>query len=186
MYGGTFLDVSENAWYYQNVVTAYDMGLMNGISDTAFDVRGGVTVAQAITMACRLHSEISTGGQSFEPCGDSWYQVYLDYAESNGIATHYYDSYDRPATRAEFAELLSAAFPDDELPEISSVPYNAIPDVEESGEIGRAVYRLYRAGVLTGSDETGAFLPEDGISRAEAAAIVTRMAKRELRQAIEL
>ena len=52
----------------------------------------------------------------------------------------------------------------------------AVPDV---GNIAcsSAVYKLYRAGVLTGSDVKGTFHPTSFITRAEAAAIVDRMAE---------
>ena len=35
-YDGRFTDVSESAWYYKNVAEAYELGLINGRSDTAF------------------------------------------------------------------------------------------------------------------------------------------------------
>lgn len=38
------------------------------------------------------------------------------------------------------------------------------------------VYKLYRAGILTGSDANGTFHPQTYITRAEASALVARMA----------
>ena len=46
--------------------------------------------------------------------------------------------------------------------------------------------RLYRAGVLTGSDDAGSFRPNTTIRRSEAAAIVTRMADPDLREQFTL
>ena len=55
-----------------------------------------------------------------------------------------------------------------------------------SDPYAESIYRLYRAGIVTGSDEYGTFLPENSITRAEAAAIVTRMAESDNRLSITL
>lgn len=185
-YHENFQDIDDYDWYYPNVVTAYRMGLVNGVSSTSFDPDGNVTVAQAITLACRLHSAITNDAQKFGDAEGAWYQPYLTYAEKNGIVTHGYDQYDRPAKRAEFAELLAAAFPEEALVGINSIVKDGLPDVDENGALGQAIYRLYRAGVLTGSDYLGTFDPDYNISRAQATAIVTRMADPDLRMVIEL
>ena len=62
----------------------------------------------------------------------------------------------------------------------------AIPDVPSSANYYAAVYKLYRAGVLTGNDAQGTFLPDTGITRGEAAALMTRMADTSLRKTISL
>ena len=49
-----------------------------------------------------------------------------------------------------------------------------------------AVYRLYRAGVLTGNDAKGTFTPFSNITRGAAAAIIGRMADASLRKQITL
>ncbi len=45
---------------------------------------------------------------------------------------------------------------------------------------------LYRAGILTGSDWMGNFNPDSTITRAEAAAIISRIADRRLRKTFSL
>ena len=55
-----------------------------------------------------------------------------------------------------------------------------------SASYADAVYTLYRAGVLTGSDDAGSFRPNTTIRRSEAAAIVTRMADPDLREQFTL
>ena len=55
-YSDNFDDVSENAWYAENVKTAYELGFMNGKAEGKFDPDGNVTVVEAITMASRLHA----------------------------------------------------------------------------------------------------------------------------------
>ena len=86
------------------------------------------------------------------------------------------------ATRGQFAQILATAFNDDKaLVAIKNVEFSNIPDVSGTESYADSVLRLYRAGVLTGSDSKGTFNANSTISRAEVAAIVTRMAIPELR-----
>lgn len=73
-----------------------------------------------------------------------------------------------------------------DLQPINLVEDGAIPDVDMNADYADAVYLLYRAGVLSGSDANGTFNPDSTISRAEVATIVTRMVEPTLRKTIEL
>ncbi len=183
-YNDPFTDVNYGDWFYENVRSAYLYGLMAGTGNGRFNVLGKVTVAEAVTVAARLHSIFYTGSENFVQSGDVWYQVYVDYAQNNGIMTHTYDDVTRPATRWEFAELLAHAFPADALPAINDISWGAIPDVDTSAPWAEEVYQLYRAGILTGVDSSGSFQPDASISRAEIAALVTRMAVPDLRKQV--
>ena len=181
---GQFSDVPADAWCAANVKTAYEYGIMGGKTTTYFDVNGSLTVAQTIVMAARLHSGYNGKNTEFA-AGDPWYQSYLDYAKKNGIVWQY-DQYDVPITRAEFARVLSSTLPDSALKKISDIEEGAIPDVPSDASYYDAVYRLYRAGVLTGNDKKGTFTPDSNISRGAAAAIIGRMAAPDLRKSITL
>lgn len=170
-----FSDVKESDWFYDNVKAAYEYGLMEGHSATTFDPNGNVTIAQTITLASRLHSIFYTGSTHFET-SHPWYQVYVDYASENEIVTTGFEDYDRAATRAQYATILSAALPDAALESINQIPDGMIPDVKTSDAYGKAVYKLYRAGILMGNDDKGTFFPDSNIRRSEVAAIVSRMA----------
>lgn len=178
---GQFPDVESGQWYESVVQKAYELGLMSGDPNGSFRPEGQVTLAEAVTVAARIHALAETGTENFVQ-GTPWYQVYVDYALQNGILAEALANYDKAATRLEFARLLSRALPDSDLPAINDVANGAIPDVAED----EAVYKLYRAGILTGSDIKGTFLPESSIQRSEVAAIVTRMALPELRQSVNL
>ena len=180
---GQFADVTDSYWGAPNIAKAYELGLMKGSSDSAFDPEGSVTVAQTITMAARLHSIYATGSENFVQSG-VWYQTYVDYCKANGILKKDFADYNAPAKRSEFAAILAAALPAEALSAINTV--SVIPDVAEQGENGAAIYALYRAGILTGNDAQGTFGPETSINRAAAAAILTRMADTSLRKHITL
>ena len=175
---GQFTDVPAGQWYTDSVKQAFELGLMVGESDNTFKPQDNVTVAQAITMAARVHSIYTTGAESFQPSG-IWYQVYLDYAFQNGIISYAYYNSDvtQTATRARFAEIFANALPAEALSPINKVTEGAIPDVPASAYYAGHVYKLYRAGILSGSDVNGTFSPDSYITRQEAAAIVSRMAE---------
>ncbi len=185
-YYGQFEDIAPSAWYYDNVTTAYNLALMKGSGSTCFNAAGTVTLAEAIAMACRLHSIYYTGIESFVQTDDEWYQVYVNYAWDNDILPRKYKDYNKAASREQFAEIFANALPEEALMQINTISANAIPDVSASASYADAVYRLYRAGILTGSNAQGAFLPDSTISRTEASAIITRMADPSLRQSIAI
>ena len=182
---GQFTDVKDDAWYVDNVRVAYEYGLINGQSATRFAPDSSLTVAEAIKMAACLHSIYYTGSAEFAT-SQPWYSTYVDYALQNGILSAARSDYTQPASRAVFASVLAAALPADALTAINSIADGAIPDVSTSASYADAVYLLYRAGVLTGSDSAGRFLPTSTIKRCEAAAILTRMADPSLRQTFSL
>ena len=181
---GMYADVPETFWGAANVARAYELGLMKG-TDAGFDPNGNVTLAQAVTMAARLHSIYTTGTEDFAQ-GQIWYQVYVDYALEKGILTGTYGDWNGDATRAQFAAILAAALPPEALEAVNAVADGAVPDVSMEDEAAEAIYRLYRAGILTGNDEKGTFTPEAGITRAAAAAILTRRADPALRTPVTL
>ena len=183
----SFVDVDRNAWYAQSVKAAYEMAMMNGISSTQFSVGGNVTLAQTICMAARIHSIYYQDGYDFTAVnGEPWFMPYVRYTRQNGMLAAKYDSninigidYDQEALRVQFAEILSSSLPADQLTAIKET--GNISDVPSgSGEARfEAVYQLYNAGVLTG-DGTG-FKPWQTITRAEVAAVVSRIGDASLR-----
>lgn len=186
---GQFTDVPASQWFTGNVAAAVEFGLMKGNSVSTFNPYGDVTLAEAITMAARIHSIYTTGDESFvQASGNAWYQVYLDYAYQNGIIdlSYYGADVQKKATRAQYAEIFANALPDEALSSQNDVPDNAIPDVSVSAPYAPAVYKLYRAGILAGGDANGTFSPLTYITRAESATIVARMADSDNRMSFSL
>jgi hypothetical protein len=177
---GMFSDVPADSWYNQNVGDAYAFGLMRGVGEDMFNPGGNISVAETVALAARVHSIYNNGAAAFTE-GAPWYQVYVDYAVVNGIITEtQIDSYGAYATRNVFAKILAAALPSEALEPINTIAYGDIPDVSPDNSSSH-VYLLYRAGILTGKTASGKFYPADNITRAEAAAVVSRMADEDLR-----
>lgn len=179
--GSYFRDVPFNAWYAESAEVARKLGLMKGTSERIFSPSGTVNHAQAVSIAARMHTIYRTGKDSLGQNCTPWYAEYEAYALKNGILEKPLTASQatRPITRAEFAVLLANALPSSALEAINQV--RKIPDVSLNDSYGPAVYRLYRAGVFAGKNETGVFLPQASLSRAEAAVLIARMMEPERR-----
>ncbi len=180
-YTGQFADVPDSAWYQPYVASSYQLGLFNGTDGTHFSPQNNITNAQAVTLAARIHSTYNRKTIPSAASGASWAQPYADYARSNSIADNaVLTNLNANASRLSFAQLMANALPNSEFTAINQI--SAIPDVAQGSKGADAVYQLYNAGVLTGSDKFGTFNPASNISRAEASAIIARMLDTSLRQ----
>ena len=178
-----FDDIDENQWYGVNeravIKAVYELQIMSGKGYGIFDPDGNITLAEAIKMAAVVHN-IYLGGDGTFAQTTPWYKEYVDYAIQNGIIddTAFDGDYDKSATRAEMAFIFANSVPQDMLQPINAVNY--LPDVPLSDNTpirsyGEEIYKLYRAGVLSGNDARGTYLPYSNITRAEAAAIICRI-----------
>jgi len=175
---GAFTDVNENQWYGFNkqkvIAIANEYGLMKGNSATTFNPTGNINLAEAITIAARVHRIYTEGADDFVQSGSPWYKVYTDYAANNRIIeSGMFPDFKKPATRAEMAYIFSHSMPEAEFAIINTV--NTLPDVSAKNSYFNEIILLYGAGVLGGSDAKGTFGPDNNVTRAEVAAIISRV-----------
>lgn len=176
VYSNDFSDVKARDWFYNNVVAAYELGLMKGTARGTFSPNNNVTIAETVTLATRIHSIYHTGSDEFSGYdGGNWFDPYVEYAKDNSIVTSAYN-YDRPATREDFVHILAQALPEEALENIAGQI-----DFADAGELKYIsdVQLLSGAGVINGiqENERTYFKPAATITRAEVAAVVSRMAK---------
>ena len=110
-----------------------------------------------------------------------WYDMYVSYAEKNGLyekGTFEVGDNERNITRAELCSLFARALPEEYFPPINNV--KGIPDVMRDERNADTYLMLYNAGVLLG-DTNGNFNPKADIKRSEVAAIINRVALPEAR-----
>ena len=186
VYEDQFEDVADTAWYSTFVRDAYEYGFVSGDSETTYSPDDDITIAEALVIACQMHSiyydvEIDRELQEGEP----WYQPYADYAIENGIIWEGYPyALNSKATRAIFAGIMANALPDEELAAIGTI--TEIPDVNDTTRFCASIYQLYNAGILGGADEYGTFHPYDPIRRSEVAVVALNMADASRRKASQL
>lgn len=182
-----FQDVAENDWFVRWVNLAYSVGLMEGTGGGAFQPTRALTVAETLRIAACLESRARQDDFHLQSVsGAYWYRSSVTYCEACGvIAAGRFSQTDltRPVTRAEMAEIFSATTSVRSMELISSlnVVKRSVPDVAPGDCASDAIFGLYAKGILNGTDADHSFCPEDSLSRAEAAAIVARIARPEQR-----
>lgn len=181
-----FTDVPIDSWYYNDVVSAAERGLINGMTASTYVPSGTLTTAQCIKLAACMHQLWHSGNVTLANSSSGpWYGTYVDYALENGIISAGMQDYDAVIDRLEFVKIFYRALPGSCFEEINTVSDGAIPDMPESDDGAYEVYVFYRAGILTGYDD-GSFDPAGSISRAEVAAIMNRMFDPEARRMFTL
>ena len=194
-YSTPFAD-TRGTWCDAAVQTCYETGLMDGKSATAFDPQGSLTYGQIVVIVARLHELMNGGDGKFDPPaeGEAWYQPASDYLLGlpilnetdettdpevlNSISQlpltlwameEFEDYASRPCTRYDFIFFLAAILPEDALEPINSI--TSLPDVTQHA----VILDFYNAGILTGSNEYGAFNGLDTLNRGQAAAMLARV-----------
>jgi len=184
-----FFDVSKREWYYSDVETAYKQKLIDGRSSTKFAPNENITYAEAMKLAACMHQKWTEGEVTLESGeGEYWYMSYLWYIEylsgrldghraqnhrneflSFALNTEYTN---RIITRSEYMGIFASVMPEDALQEINYVPDGSIPDVNPNAA---HIYKLYRAGIVRGVNDNFNCNPDTNVTRAEVAAVLTRM-----------
>ena len=192
VYDGAFIDVRSDSWYASYAASVYEYGLMEGRGEGTFSPGGSITVAELLTLSARLHSIYENSGSpvSFprSEAGGSWFDPYLAYLEETELLPFRLADYHLPATRAQMASIFAASLPqewyDDRNAQLVTDAYLShrfITDVDDYTPYQQEILWMYRQGILVGSDNTGSFLPANTVTRAEVAALLTRMVEPALR-----
>ena len=181
-----FPDVSTDAWHYPYIQAVYAMDLMQGVGDDRFSPNGTVALSQAVAVAVRIYEKYWGIPDTSADYGKPWYTYYMTRGAEYGILPESLaaDPPGRPVTRAEVAEILYRSLPKEELAAVNQV--EILPDYAPGDPYWTATAALYRAGVLTGHDEYGTFLPDSSIRRSELAATLTRLVRPEYRKLFTL
>ncbi|MGI6499012.1 MAG: S-layer homology domain-containing protein [Oscillospiraceae bacterium] len=174
-----WIDVSQNTWYTEEVDLCFQIGMMNGVGGGRFAPETKMTRGEVIALAARAHHRIYAGWEtpSLAPVDGEWYQVYVNYLRQIGIADVVNPK--GQATRLYFAKLIAKVLPREMLEPINQI--TSVSDIESED-----VLCLYNAGILTGINSALQFNPGGAMTRAEAATMVARVARRALRRHMAL
>jgi hypothetical protein len=189
-YEGQFSDVAEDAWYYSYVSAGYEYSLFEGRGD-GFDPGAQITVAELLTLSARLHAAYAGEDVPAPEADAAWYMPYVRYLFDRNLLELSIDDYTAPATRAQLAGIFALSLPEecydapnDTLVDDAYASGGYITDVDASTPYQAQILWMYRQGLLSGMDESGSYLPDETTTRAETAAVVTRMVDPTLRIAL--
>ena len=178
-----FSDVPSNAWYYNDVSQTSASGIINGIGNNQFNPDGTLTHAEAMTLMAKVHAIYQYGNpdiiNDYSPTSDHWASGIYAYCQDHSLPTPKESDFDTNISRGTMARyfrqsLPSAAFKTGVQNDLSLAP-------EQTNN--QMVQDLFRAGIMVG-DNSG-FRLEDSITRAEAAAIIHRVANPDVRVEVE-
>lgn len=175
-----FSDVAEGSWYYGPVVWAYENGVMRGYEGTdKFGPNDIITRAQMAGVLYNIagNPEVDTSTmERFSDCkAGEWYDSAVSWAVQQGIFSGYAgtDKFgpNDPITREQIAVVLwrQAGEP------ASSGDLSGFPDgADTSSWANDAMTWAVDTGLFLGNDVTGELNPVDGLTRAQAAAVMMR------------
>ena len=173
-----FTDVGMGSWFYDNVKYCYDNGLMIGADARSFAPEGAVSRGQVVTVLYRLAGSPSVAGQTcpFTDADSSWCRDAIVWGYNTGVVMGYDDNTFRPdecVTREQLAAFVyryandgtaasgkTSAFTDAELISDYAVP---------------AMNWCVNKGVIIGMGD-GTLYPQGGSTRAQFAAMISRLA----------
>ena len=191
-----FTDVPQDAWYYPVVKTAYEKGITNGVTRTTFEPNATVTREQFLVMLFRaadvrldwIHQVVSDPSGMFfsamdyaDVAKDAWYTdaVYAAWLMkvTNGVdAAHF--GVGQPITREQMATM-AERFMEVRFHvalKAAEHPAAVFSDADQVSDWAKdAVEAMRVAGVLQG-DEQNYVNPKAHTTRAEAAAVILRLA----------
>ena len=161
-------------WAGDYIYDCYEEGIINGYEDGTYLPDGKLTRAEAakiIAVTFGLSSDASVSSFS-DVSADHWALQYIEACVEAGIINGYEDGTFLPGqnvTRAEMAKMIAAA-----AGLSSDASAGTFSDVSASHWALPYIEACYDAGIITGYED-GTFLPGNNITRAEAAAIISRV-----------
>ncbi len=176
-----FTDVDTSLWYHEYIDYVLESELMKGTGDTTFEPTISTTRGMIVTMLYRMEGEPEVTEMSgFDDVADSeYYADAVAWASANGIVEGYGDGTFGPndsITREQMAAIIYRymtykGMVDDTDYSVSYSDYSDISDYAKT-----AVTYCTGEGILTGNTD-GTFLPLNNATRAETAAVFTRVHK---------
>lgn len=158
-----FRDVRAIDWFYADVMYAYDRGLINGTAYNKFSPKDSFTRGMLLTILAR-HDDVSTKGTP-------WYQAGCDWAARNGISDG--KNPEEAISREEFALILYryAQYRGSHM--LSGSDLSSFTDAGAVSDAALpAVQWTVSEAILRGDNFY--LHPQDGATRAEAAAMLHR------------
>ena len=173
-----FTDVKEGDWFYEEVLYAYENGLMNGVGDNRFAPNSATTRAQLVTILYRLEGQPAVSGDL--PFTDveagTWYTDAILWAAQNNIVNGVSDTEFAPGddlTRQQLVTILYRYAKAKGCDVSASADLSGYPDADQvQGYAQPTMAWAVAEGIVEGMD--GNLNPAGNASRAQIATILMR------------
>ena len=177
-----FMDVAEDAWYYDAVRYVNENGLMAGTSANTFAPDLTTTRGMIVTILYRLagspNIEDEIWGYPFQDVdADAWYATAVYWARMNGIVAGYSDELfgpDDTITREQMATILYRYAQYKGYDTTAKADLSKYTDATQVGSWALDAIRWANAeGLINGTSDT-TLSPQGSATRSQAAMILTR------------
>ncbi len=162
----TFSDVHTSDWFYKDVTSLTQDGIINGFGDGTFRPEDSINVDQFIKLI------VSSLGYKFPVNESYWAQPFINKAyDLNLIDSGEFETFNRSITRGEMASIIVSALEQEYTNQIYEYRYY-MEDyfVKENKDVLIAYYY----GIISGYPN-GNFYPDKTATRAEASTMLMRM-----------
>lgn len=173
-----FIDVSENDWFYDYVIYAYEKGLMNGTEVNLFEPETDVTRAMFVTVLHRTEGKPQVGTANFTDVDNgAYYAKAVAWAQENKIVNGVTETTFEPnakITREQMAAIVYryAIYNGRSTYAPETADYSDGDSISDYAK--DAVKWLTYKKILLGNSD-GTFAPQKNSTRAEAAAVFQRI-----------
>lgn len=169
--GEIYTDISGH-WGRECIEKLSAMGIISGYEDGSFRPDNYVTRAEFVKLIVSALNIPESSGSSFSDVSEAdWYYGYISAGAQRGIINGYGSEF-RPNDNIKRQDAAVIIYRVMSI-ETAAEPANYNDEADIADYASEAVNTLTAVGVIGGSD--GMFLPENGTTRAEAAAMIDRM-----------
>lgn len=177
--GIKFNDATESNWAYEYVDFASIREIVNGTGNNMFEPGGSLTRAMFVTMLGRMHGNLGTYDKhSFiDVEAGSWYEEYVSWAAHNGIIEGYDAEHFAPddkITREQICAIIDRYMKYEGYAVMAEIGGQFTDDSQISDWAYDSVKAAQSLEIVVGYED-GSFKPQGLATRAEAAAMFTRL-----------
>lgn len=174
-----FEDVFENFWFYDDVVYAYENGLMQGMTEDTFVGTAAANRAMVVTLLYRLEGSQETAATvSFTDVpADAWFYQEVEWAYRNGVTTGMGPGIFCPGqnvTREQFVTFLYRYAQRTGCQTQSDQDLSAFKDGGKISQYALAAVRWAVEHALIKGYDDSTLQPQKSLNRAELAALMHR------------
>ncbi len=172
------IDEETSSWAGEAIDFLSDKGIINGYPDGSFRPDGNVTRAEFAKMLC-LSFDSEKEAKAFNDIEGHWAEKYIDSAAGYMYCPEEGFSPDTDATRADIAYAVSCALKlvvEDEKSGDKFTDFNLVKE-----EMRPAVLAAAENGIVVGYEDL-TLRPENSVTRAEAAVIIYRALKQNVKE----
>ena len=175
-----FRDVSKGSWYYDDVMYAFENGLMNGVSTTRFAPEKALTRAELVTVLYRMADSPAVSADAARVFSDvsagAWYAGAVGWGYETGIVKGYSNGTFAPDAEVTREEMITFLYRYYQM-QGEDVSASAALNFSDAGNVNTFALDAMRwavaEGILTGS--AGRLLPKGQTTRAQMAAVLSRL-----------